>query len=37
MDSLAFALILIFCTPFGWIGLLIVGAAVAGIIEATRQ
>lgn len=31
MSDLAAALVLIFCTPFGWCGILMVGTAIAWI------
>ena len=34
MDSLAGALVLIFCTPYGWVGLFIFGVAVSMILDA---
>lgn len=36
MDSLAVALIFIFCTPYGWAGLLILGTMLLFIVEAWR-
>jgi hypothetical protein len=37
MATFGLALIFIFCTPFGWIGLLIFGCLVAEIVEASRR
>ena len=34
MDALATALIMIFCTPFGWMGLLVFGVGISMISEA---
>ena len=34
MRDLAMALVIIFCTPFGWIGLLVLGWSIAMICEA---
>jgi hypothetical protein len=36
MDALAAALIMIFCTPFGWIGLLTFGLGISLIYEAKK-
>ena len=36
MEYLSFALILIFCTPLGWMGLLVFGAVLLLIVEAWR-
>lgn len=36
MEALATALIVIFCTPFGWIGLLTFGLAISLIFEAKK-
>jgi hypothetical protein len=29
METFGYALLIIFCTPFGWIGLFVAGVAVA--------
>lgn len=36
MDALAAALIMIFCTPFGWMGLLVFGLGISFICEAKK-
>jgi hypothetical protein len=36
MEALATALVIIFCTPFGWIGLLVFGWAIAMIYEVKK-
>jgi hypothetical protein len=36
MEALAAALILIFCTPFGWMGLLVFGLGISLIFEAKK-
>ena len=36
MEALAAALILIFCTPFGWMGLLAFGLGISLICEAKK-
>ena len=37
MDYFALALILIFCTPLGWVGILLFGAMVYFNIDAWRD
>ena len=37
MEALAAALILIFCTPFGWMGLLALGTGISLIYEAKKE
>jgi hypothetical protein len=36
MDALAVALVMIFCHPFGWIGLLAFGLGISLIFEAKK-
>lgn len=36
MEALATALVLIFCTPFGWMGLLVFGLGISFIYEAKK-
>lgn len=36
MEALATALIMIFCTPFGWIGLLAFGLGISLIFEGKK-
>lgn len=36
MNALATALIMIFCTPFGWIGIFVFGAVISMICEAKK-
>lgn len=36
MEALATALIVIFCTPFGWMGLLAFGLGISLIYEAKK-
>ena len=36
MDALAVALIMIFCTPFGWMGLFVFGFGISMIYEAKK-
>jgi len=37
MDALAIALIVIFCTPFGWMGIFMSGLAIAMICKAKKE
>lgn len=37
LQALAGALIMIFCTPFGWVGLSIVGIIIVEIINAKKE
>lgn len=37
MEALAIALMVIFCTPFGWIGLLAFGLGISLIFEAKKR
>lgn len=37
MDGFPIALVLIFCTPFGWFGLLILGSAIVDIVKASKR
>lgn len=37
MEALAAALIIIFCTPFGWIGIIATGFAVSMVVESIHD
>lgn len=37
MDTIGWALILIFCTPLGWIGLLVFSLSVSLVIDTVRS
>lgn len=37
MEALAAALIVIFCTPFGWIGILATGFAISMVVESIND
>ena len=36
MEALAMALVVIFCTPFGWFGILVFGFGVSMICESIK-
>ena len=37
METLAIALIVIFCTPFGWMGIFIFGLVITMICKARKE
>ena len=37
MEALAAALIMIFCTPFGWMGIFVFGFVISIIYEAKKE
>jgi formate-dependent nitrite reductase membrane component NrfD len=37
MEALATALIIIFCTPFGWMGIFMLGLTIAMICKAKKE
>jgi hypothetical protein len=37
MKELATALVIIFCTPFGWCGLMVLGIVISMIIESINK
>ena len=37
MEALATALIVIFCTPFGWMGIFVFGLAITMICKAKKE